>query len=213
MSEVGVDSKGDGCHIQAAGGSILNLFFKINLFSKDDTTVPGLDICTNLRKEGSLKEAKRELGILKSKYPNSYKVLAELAQVNLDLNELQEAANLLIDASQYKQDNDRSLINKAYGHYLRKEFVEAKQCLKKAKDKNPSNKEIYSLWIHSSLNEPIKEILKFIPSADKTSPIVEYAQGFWYYENNQFDEAIDLLRKALNGLKDNPSEAINIQKH
>ncbi len=155
-----------------------------------------IDYARQLLNKGDFQQAVNYLNNLKEKLwykPDNtlkYRLLANLGMAQLGLDEISEAAKLLIEAKQYNPEDDKALAFAAMGYVLQKDYNHAENLINEAIQKNPANELAYSLRIQiAPVTESIDSIIEQIPPAYRESLDVLVALGEAAQIRNQDEEA------------------------
>jgi tetratricopeptide (TPR) repeat protein len=114
---------------------------------------------------------------------SKYRILTNMGAAKIEINELNEAAYLLIEAYQYNKESEGALTNVALGHLFLKEYDKVQEFLGKVLEKNPYNPKAHSIKIDLLYENGVK-----------INDIIGQVPGQLM---NKKEIAVDLAQKAL----------------
>ncbi len=119
-----------------------------------------------------------------------FRILTNIAAARLALNDEKEAAKLMIQAFQYKPEDERALSNRALAHLLLGETEYAADYAKQTLEKNPSNTDAYVILVGiSAEEEPLDEVIAKVPDYLHDSPQIAYAISELAKQRENFEAA------------------------
>jgi tetratricopeptide (TPR) repeat protein len=108
-----------------------------------------------------------------------WKILTNIGAAKFQLNEDEKAAQLLIEAAQYNEDDEKALCNLALAYLLLDSLSKAEQYVDVVLHKNPANERAYTLKVRilSLRNEDFDSIVEQIPEEFRSLQEIAGALG------------------------------------
>lgn len=107
---------------------------------------------------------------------SKFKILTNMAAAQFALNNEQETARLLLEAFEYKPEEEKALANRALAHVLLGEIGKAIDYAERTLKKNPDNTDAYVILIGTSTDEEaLEEIIDKVPKDLRGTPQIAYA--------------------------------------
>jgi hypothetical protein len=132
-----------------------------------------------------------------------YEILKLMGIAKHRLLQNSEAGNLLKEAYQYNENDEKAKLNKAWGYFLLNQKDEAKIEVEKILEDDPENISANQIFVYSSSDEPLDAIISKIDPSLRESKDIAYAIGIIAREKELFDDSEKWLRIALkNGNND-----------
>ena len=155
-----------------------------------------IDNARDLLKKGNPQSALNLLEKLKQRIwtndcsVTKFRVLTNMGAAQLVLNKEREAVRLLLEAFQYKPEDDRALSNRALAHFLLGETEKAEVYAKKTLDKNPANTDAYLILIQISTDEEtLEDVIDKVPEYLREIPQIAYTISEIARQHRNFAEA------------------------
>ena len=105
-----------------------------------------------------------------------FNILTNMAAAQFALNNEQETADLIIEAFQYKPEEEKALANRALAHLLLGEIEKAIDYAEQTLQKNPDNADAHIILIETSASEvTLEEIIDKVPKHLREIPQIAYA--------------------------------------
>ena len=105
-----------------------------------------------------------------------FNILTNMAAAQFSLNNEQETARLLLEAFQYKPEEEKALVNRALAHLLLGEIEKAADYAEQTLQKNPDSADARIILIETSASEvTLEEIIGKIPKHLREIPQIAYA--------------------------------------
>ncbi len=119
-----------------------------------------------------------------------FRILTNMAAAHFELNNEQNAAELLLEAFQYNSEDEKAFSNRALAHYLLGELESATECAKQTLEKNPANINAYVVLIHVfSKKEPLERVITQVPDYLQEKPQIAHAFSDTAKEQGCLEEA------------------------
>ena len=119
-----------------------------------------------------------------------FRILTNIAAARLALNDEKEAAKLMIQAFQYKPEDERALSNRALAHLLLGETEYAADYAKLTLKKNPANIDAYIILVRISAEEELLDaVIAKVPEHLHDSPQIAYAISELAKQRENFEAA------------------------
>jgi len=126
-----------------------------------------------------------------------FRILTNIGASKLALDQETEACKLFLEALQYSPDDEKALANVSLAYLLSGDSAQAITFSLKTLDKNPSNPQALSVFLQAADKKKRDSFLDKLSSTLKNSPEVYFSLGFVEQKNNNYEQAIPYLRKAL----------------
>lgn len=105
-----------------------------------------------------------------------FRILTNMAAAHFELNNEQNAAELLLKAFQYNSEDEKAFSNRALAHYLLGELESATEYAKQTLEKNPANINAHVVLIHVfSKTEPLERVITQVPDYLQEKPEIAHA--------------------------------------
>ena len=119
-----------------------------------------------------------------------FRLLTNMAAAHFELNNEQNAGELLLEAFQYNSEDEKAFSNRALAHYLLGELESATECAKQTLEKNPANINAYVVLIHVfSKKEPLERVITQVPDYLQEKPQIAHAFSDTAKEQGCLEEA------------------------
>ena len=119
-----------------------------------------------------------------------FNILTNMAAAYFEFNNEQEAARLLIEASQYHSEDEKALSNRALAHLLLREMENAADYAEQTLKMNPKNTDAYVILVGiSTEEETLEEVIAKIPVDLHDNPQIAYAISDIAKQRRNFEEA------------------------
>jgi tetratricopeptide (TPR) repeat protein len=129
---------------------------------------------------------------------HKYRILTYIGLARLGSEEISNGAARLIEALQYKPNDDMALARTAQAYELQQDFIRAKEYIQKALAKNPANELAYSIQVNiAPLEDSIDSILESIPIAYHQAVDVLIALGEASFKRGLWEREIEYWQSAL----------------
>ena len=121
---------------------------------------------------------------------SKFNILTNMAAAQFALNNEQEAASLLLEAFEYKPEEEKALANRALAHVLLGEIGKAIDYAERTVKKNPDNINAYVILIETSTDEEaLEEIIDKVPKDLRETPQIAYAISDIAKQRGNLEEA------------------------
>ncbi len=105
-----------------------------------------------------------------------FRLLTNMAAAHFELNNEQNAGELLREAFQYNSEDEKAFSNRALAHYLFGELENAAEYAKQTLEKNPANINARVVLIHVfSKKEPLERVITQVPDYLQEKPQIAHA--------------------------------------
>ncbi len=105
-----------------------------------------------------------------------FRILTNMAAAHFELNNEQNAAELLLEAFQYNSEDEKAFSNSTLAHYLLGELESATKYAKQTLEKNPANINAHVVLIHVfSKKEPLEKVITQVPDYLQEKPQIAHA--------------------------------------
>lgn len=119
-----------------------------------------------------------------------FRILTNMAAAHFELNNDQNAAELLREAFQYNSEDEKAFSNRALAHYLLGELESATEYAKQTLEKNPANINAHVVLIHVfSKKEPLEKVITQVPDYLQEKPQIAHAFSDTAKEQGCLEEA------------------------
>ena len=119
-----------------------------------------------------------------------FRILTNMAAAHFELNNEQNATELLLEAFQYNSEDEKAFSNRALAHYLLGELESAKEYAKQTLEKNPANINARVVLIHVfSKKEPLERVITQVPDYLQEKPQIAHAFSDIAKEQGCLEEA------------------------
>ena len=119
-----------------------------------------------------------------------FRILTNMAAAHFELNNEQNAGELLLEAFQYNSEDEKAFSNRALAHYLLGELESATEYAKQTLGKNPANINAYVVLIHVfSKKEPLERVITQVPDYLQEKPQIAHAFSDTAKEQGCLEEA------------------------
>lgn len=159
------------------------------------------------------KEALNRITVLEKRLPPDvasiikFRILTNKAASLSALGEEESAGLLFIQAFQYNKEDEKSLCNKALGHFLVGQREEAQKVVGEILLKNPMSQRAYELKAYTSpRTDSLQSIIEKIPEVLRKNEAVAYAIGHAAREREMVPEMMEWLETSLKN--SDPSKAV-----
>ena len=121
---------------------------------------------------------------------SKFNILTNMAAAQFSLNNEQETASLLLEAFQYKPEEEKALANRALAHLLLGEIEKAADYAEQTLQKNPNNADAYIILIETSTDEvTLEEVIGEVPKDLRETPQIAYAISNVAKQRENLEEA------------------------
>lgn len=135
----------------------------------------------------------------KSSFNVKYNLLRLEASAKLLLNKYKEAGSILLEARQYNSEDEKAVVNAAFGFLLLGDKSSSRDLALEVLEKNPTNDNAHSILIQIGFEDDIEKI----PSYMKENQNTAYALGNHFYKKGNIDEAKKYLKIAIENEEEN----------
>jgi len=119
-----------------------------------------------------------------------FRILTNMAAAHFELNNEQNAGELLLEAFQYNYEDEKAFSNRALAYYLLGELESAKEYAKQTLEKNPANINAHVVLIHVfSKTEPLERVITQVPDYLQEKPQIAHAFSDTAKEQGCLEEA------------------------
>lgn len=119
-----------------------------------------------------------------------FNILTNMAAAQFTLNNEQETARLLLKAFQYKPEEEKALVNRAFAHLLLGEIEKATDYAEQTLQKNSDNADAYIILIETPTGDiTLEEVIDKVPEHLRETPQIAYAISNIAKQRGNFEEA------------------------
>ena len=139
-----------------------------------------------------------------------FRILTNKASALSSLGQEEVAGTLFIEAFQYNPDDEKALCNRALGHLLLNQIVQAEEFARKVLKKNPASARAYGILVNAApQTESLEQIIQKIPADLRKKEDVAFAIAYAARKREDIESGIHWLRVTLedakkSGKKKNP---------
>lgn len=134
-----------------------------------------------------------------SSFNVKYNLLRLEASAKLLLNKYNEAGKILLKARQYNSEDEKAVVNAAFGFLVLGDKSSSRDLALEVLDKNPTNDHAHSILIQIGFDDDIEKI----PSYMKENQNTAYALGNHFYKKGNIDDAKKYLKIAIENEEEN----------
>lgn len=119
-----------------------------------------------------------------------FNILTNMAAAQFTLNNEQETASLLLEAFEYKPEDEKALANRAFAHVLLGEIEQATDYAEHTLQRNLGNADAYVILIETSTNEEtLEKVIDKVPKDLRETPQIAYAISNIAKQRGNLEEA------------------------
>lgn len=196
-TEVEYDKKGDKEETSSQVQSVLNYEAVSEYQSELDNARDLINNNKPLTALSILEDLKKRVWNKTSDNLVKFRILTNIGASKLALDQETEACKLFLEALQYNPDDEKALANVSLAYLLSGDSAQSITYALKTLDKNPSNPQALSVFLQAADKKKRDSYLDKLSSTLKNSPEVYFSLGFVEQKNDNYEQAIPYLRKAL----------------